>query len=72
MTETPIIPNAQDNVAQTIWSTLWKWYEELRTTVGTNPNISSGKKKYSPNQIPPSLDRFEETLRKEKNDMWLG
>lgn len=69
--DAPIIPTSQDNVAKTIGSTLWKWYEELRTTVGTNPN-SNTKKKYSSHQIPPSLDRFEENLRKEKNDMWLS
>lgn len=68
MDDTPVIPTSQDNVAQTIGSTLWKGYEELRSTVGSNTS-SSSKKKYSQHQIPPSLDRFEEELRKQKNDM---
>lgn len=70
--DTPVIPTSQDSVAKTIGSTLWKGYEELRTTVGTNPNTSGAKKKYSPNQISPGLDRFEEELRKQKNDMGLS
>ena len=72
MSDTPIVPNSQDNVAQTIGSTLWKWYEELRHTVWTNSPKTSGKKKYSSHQIPPSLDRFEEEMRKGKNDMGLS
>lgn len=71
MSDTPLIPSSQDNVAQTIGSTLWKWYEELRTTVASSPTNASTKKKYAYNQITPWLDRFEERLRKEKNDIWL-
>lgn len=61
------VDNQKEKLARTMGSTLWKWYEDLVTTIKPQATKKVASKKIPHNQISSRLDKREDDLKNKKN-----